>query len=169
MDNKTNRYFYLSFSLIMLFLLSGCATTTIEGKDLRFGRRKNFLSAEFEGKDKQVKRLTRALEQERVKSQRLTQLLKDRDKKISILTKQLRKKGKPVALRYSAKPNSKTYHLYVIQVQAALKEAGFDVGAVDGKLGSRTRAALKKFQKANGLTPNGRIDKVTWGLLCKHL
>jgi len=37
------------------------------------------------------------------------------------------------------------------RVQEALKEKGFDPGPIDGIYGWRTEAAIKKFQKANGL------------------
>ncbi len=45
------------------------------------------------------------------------------------------------------------------QVQAALNEAGFDCGTVDGMVGPNTRAAIAAFQKARGLTVTQRIDK----------
>jgi murein L,D-transpeptidase YcbB/YkuD len=45
-------------------------------------------------------------------------------------------------------------------VQTALKAKGYGL-TVDGILGKQTRAALRKFQKANGLKATGRIDKAT--------
>ena len=42
-------------------------------------------------------------------------------------------------------------------VQQALKNAGFNPGRIDGQYGSRTEEAIKKFQKAMGLKPDGRI------------
>jgi peptidoglycan hydrolase-like protein with peptidoglycan-binding domain len=42
-------------------------------------------------------------------------------------------------------------------VQTALKNAGFDPGKIDGKLGPQTDAKIKKFQKAMGLLPDGKI------------
>ena len=44
-----------------------------------------------------------------------------------------------------------------LMVQTALKNAGFNPGKVDGKEGQRTEEALKKFQKAMGLKPDGHI------------
>lgn len=41
------------------------------------------------------------------------------------------------------------------QLQAGLNQLGFDAGSVDGIAGSGTRAALQRFQKANGLLADG--------------
>ncbi len=43
----------------------------------------------------------------------------------------------------------------VLDVQKALKENGFNPGPIDGIYGPRTKAALRKFQKANGLAVGG--------------
>ena len=48
----------------------------------------------------------------------------------------------------------------VQQVQAALKSRGYDPGPVDNVMGTRTKAALTKFQKDNGL-PVGQMDTET--------
>lgn len=45
--------------------------------------------------------------------------------------------------------------------QEALLRQGFEVGAVDGILGPRTRAALLAFQQRRGLPPSGRFDRQT--------
>ena len=54
-------------------------------------------------------------------------------------------------------------------IQAALKNAGFDPGKIDGKMGPRTRQAIKDFQKSKGLVPDGVVGPKTWNLLGKHL
>lgn len=43
-------------------------------------------------------------------------------------------------------------------LQLRLKEAGFDPGPVDGRLGDKTAAALKAFQTAHGLAPSGVLE-----------
>ncbi len=43
----------------------------------------------------------------------------------------------------------------VSQIQSRLKEWGYYDGAVDGIFGTQTRNAVIKFQKANGLEPDG--------------
>lgn len=42
-----------------------------------------------------------------------------------------------------------------LRIQAALKRAGYDPGAVDGKMGLKTKQALTRFQQDNGLKPDG--------------
>ena len=47
--------------------------------------------------------------------------------------------------------------LKIAEVQAALLQLGYKVGKVDGKLGSKTRAAIKAFQKEQHFSVNGKI------------
>ena len=47
------------------------------------------------------------------------------------------------------------------QIQRALKNARINPGALDGKLGRQTQAAIKKFQKAHNLPPDGVIGYKT--------
>jgi peptidoglycan hydrolase-like protein with peptidoglycan-binding domain len=46
-------------------------------------------------------------------------------------------------------------------VQQALKDKGHDPGAVDGKMGPKTQAALREFQKQEGLSETGGLDAQT--------
>ena len=46
-------------------------------------------------------------------------------------------------------------------VQEALTERGFEPGKIDGAMGSRTRNALREFQRSVGLPPTGEIEAAT--------
>ena len=47
------------------------------------------------------------------------------------------------------------------EVQEALKAKGNDPGPIDGRMGPKTRAALKSFQESNGLKATGQLDNQT--------
>jgi peptidoglycan hydrolase-like protein with peptidoglycan-binding domain len=52
----------------------------------------------------------------------------------------------------------------VKKIQYALKSQGYSVN-VDGKFGPKTEAAVRAFQKKNGLTQDGVVGPVTWAKL----
>lgn len=54
-------------------------------------------------------------------------------------------------------------------LQLALQRAGFLNEAPDGVFGARTRDAVIRFQKANGLKTDGVVGVNTWGALEKYL
>ena len=56
-----------------------------------------------------------------------------------------------------------------IEVQKALKEAGFYKGAIDGVMGPKTRSAIREFQEENGLSVDGVCGPKTWGKLKVYL
>ncbi|MBI4639779.1 MAG: peptidoglycan-binding protein, partial [Candidatus Tectomicrobia bacterium] len=49
----------------------------------------------------------------------------------------------------------------VMEAQAILRDLGFDPGPVDGKLGPKTKEALRRFQAAQGLPITGDLDGTT--------
>ena len=55
----------------------------------------------------------------------------------------------------------------VKKIQQALIKAGYDVGSsgADGSFGPATQAAIKKYQKDNGLKVDGIVGTNTWGSL----
>lgn len=55
------------------------------------------------------------------------------------------------------------------KIQRALKKADFYAGPIDGKIGKRTRKAIKEFQKANNLTADGKVGEKTWAKLKQYL
>ena len=49
----------------------------------------------------------------------------------------------------------------IVAMQRALMDKGYDPGPLDGRMGKRTRAALRDYQKKEGLNPTGRWDEET--------
>jgi carboxyl-terminal processing protease len=47
------------------------------------------------------------------------------------------------------------------KLQEALKGKGEDPGSTDETMAKRTRAAMKAFQKANGVKASGKLDEPT--------
>ena len=53
----------------------------------------------------------------------------------------------------------------VTDVQKALSRAGLDPGPADGRMGKKTKSAIKQFQKRNNLKADGVVGDKTWSLL----
>jgi hypothetical protein len=47
----------------------------------------------------------------------------------------------------------------VVGIQTALRDAGYDVGEIDGKLGQRTRATIRAFERDHGLPVTGLASR----------
>ncbi|MDD5128947.1 MAG: peptidoglycan-binding domain-containing protein [Candidatus Omnitrophica bacterium] len=56
-----------------------------------------------------------------------------------------------------------------IEIQTALKNAGFYSGSIDGKIGPKSKKAIEDFQSANGLKADGKVGAKTWEALGKYL
>ena len=54
-------------------------------------------------------------------------------------------------------------------IQQALKNAGYNDGLIDGKIGKNTKKAIREFQKANGLKADGVVGPKTKSLLLQYL
>jgi len=54
-----------------------------------------------------------------------------------------------------------------IEIQTALKNAGFYSGNIDGKIGPKSKKAIDDFQKANGLKVDGKVGPKTWEAMVK--
>lgn len=55
------------------------------------------------------------------------------------------------------------------QIQRTLKRAGYYMGPIDGKIGKRTKKAIRKFQREHGLRPDGVVGPRTAERLKKYL
>ncbi len=130
-------------SFFLVFALAGCATAR-KGNELQAQQlqsRISHLETELEGKNQEIL----SLEDELARTQEVSSKQKISDKDIS---------GGRLSVR---------------QIQTALKNAGFYKGHVDGRIGPRTKEAIKEFQKANGLEADGVAGKRTQAKLSKHL
>lgn len=56
-----------------------------------------------------------------------------------------------------------------IEIQTALKGAGFYSGKIDGSIGPKSKKAIENFQSANGLKVDGKVGPKTWEALSKYL
>ncbi|HBG61947.1 MAG TPA: hypothetical protein DDX37_08980 [Candidatus Omnitrophica bacterium] len=155
----------LSLIVFCLFL-SGCATTQKSAKvDLQdMQSRIVFLEDEMSVKDQRIVSI-----QDELKELKQECMRKYDAPDIS----SSRKNDQPFSV---SKVNSSTFtevirvdDVSANQVQLALKNAGFYDGAVDGKIGSKTKEGIKAFQKANNLTADGVVGRGTWVKLKNHL
>jgi hypothetical protein len=55
-----------------------------------------------------------------------------------------------------------------LELQQRLAAAGFDIGEPDGRLGSKTRAAVRQFQARQGLAPDGFASDTLLARLRQH-
>ncbi len=55
------------------------------------------------------------------------------------------------------------------EIQISLRNAGFYRGPVDGVFGSATRKAIREFQRANDLKPDGIVGARTKKLMLRYL
>jgi len=140
-------YKSIAVGILFIMLLTGCATTQrgqgIKTQELQ--NHVNYLELELKRKNQEINRLESELE----KTQYVT--LSSDDQKIGY------------------KESEAPKEIPIKQVQIALNKAGFYKGDVDGKQGPRTKAAIKAFQKAQGLKIDGVVGKATWQALSRYL
>ncbi len=65
------------------------------------------------------------------------------------------------AMNNSTMPRAYHSNSEVVAAQSVLKRQGLYHGRVDGKIGPKTKAAIAKFQKENGLHQTARLDRRT--------
>jgi len=138
---------YICCICVLVLSLTSC--TTVRKKNLEQQGLKNqiqALEAQLQERDQQVANLKDSLAKE-------MQEKEDLSKK----TSQAKFIGE-----VKSRPNAR-------QIQVALKNAGYDPGKIDGKMGKKTREAIKAFQKAKGLKADAKVGKLTWQLLRDYL
>lgn len=134
--------------LVFVISLSGCATARkqndMENQGLR--NQVSLLEAQIQAKDQEIVTLRDALG-------------KTAEEKESFKREVTKKRA---IGEVKSRPNTK-------QIQAALENAGYNPGPIDGQMGRQTKDAIKAFQKANNLAVDGKVGKKTWALLREYL
>jgi peptidoglycan hydrolase-like protein with peptidoglycan-binding domain len=88
----------------------------------------------------------------------------------SVVTPTVAPAATPVqAAKLEPLPPAGPYKPTAIEIQTALKNAGYYTGAIDGKAGPMTKKAALEFQKAVGLEADGKVGPKTWAELSKYL
>ncbi|CAG9296363.1 putative peptidoglycan binding protein [Celerinatantimonas diazotrophica] len=72
-------------------------------------------------------------------------------------SKKLAKEAKSKYHQYKNEAGPKT-HQEIKNVQAKLKEMGYKLGQIDGKIGARTHKAIRRFQADHGLPQTGKLS-----------
>jgi outer membrane murein-binding lipoprotein Lpp len=144
------KLFVFSLLFILVMSLSGCATQQRQ-KDLQMQGLRNQVAAlesQIQLKDDEIYSLKEELAKAETQGES------------AIPARQVNKKK--VVGEVKSRPSVK-------QIQIALQNAGYNPGAIDGKMGRQTREAIKDFQRANNLAADGKAGKNTWGLLGDYL
>ena len=137
-------FFYLFLSLLGIFVLTGCATTRPKPADSSdLSAQVAELQSELQTKDQQIQDL----------QYQLTSYEE------SIKAEPAGSGGKSILIRVKG--------VSVKDLQTALAKAGYDPGSIDGRMGKKTKSAIKAFQKKNGLKADGVVGDKTWALLKK--
>ena len=143
------RMLVLLLSGVLVFSLAGCATfrktNTLESQGLK--NQVSVMQSQIQSKDEEIN----SLKEELAKAQETSRPSETEESK-------MKREG-----------SDSVTHPSVIQIQTALKNASFDPGVIDGKMGQKTREAVRAFQKANHLKVNGKVNKKTWSLLKEYL
>ena len=128
----------------LLVSLSGCATARKSNEeDLQSLRNQvSLLESQLQSKDEEINNLRDSLDRVSYEAQKTI--------------------AKSDKMEVKCRPSTK-------DVQTALSSAGYDPGVIDGKMGRKTREAIKAFQKANNLTADGKVGKDTWNILKAYL
>ena len=136
------KVWWLGLVAVGIFALSGCATMNKNDTLLNQGLRNKILALETQ--------------------------LSEKDNEINSLKESMAKTDQGANL-VAQNAGEVKQHVDVKQIQTALKNAGYFQDVVDGKMGRKTRLAIKEFQKANNLHADGRVGKNTWMVLKEYL
>ncbi len=139
-------FVFSAFSFGMALFLTGCATTRPKPADpsTDLSAQVTQLQGEIQAKDQQIQDLQYQLSSHQESIQ--------------------------TGSNFAGGGKSKLIRVLGVSVKAlqeALAAAGLDPGPIDGRMGQKTKAAIKAFQKKNSLNADGVVGEKTWALLKK--
>ena len=97
--------------------------------------------------------------------------LQAKDQEIQDLRSQIESQTQSLSSNFASTASGDKYKILRVpgvsaaDVQKALLRAGLDPGPVDGRLGKKTRSAVKAFQRQHHLTADGVVGERTWTAL----
>lgn len=154
--------------LILCFMvLSGCTTTQKSaGLDLQsMQSRVDFLEEDLKTKDQQIEDIQNELRQVKQESEyRRAEAYEAPTRRIVNY-----EASAPTGSGYDSEGIIRVEGVSADQLQLALKRAGFYQGALDGKIGLKTKEAIKAFQRDNDLAVDGIVGRGTWAKLKNNL
>ena len=153
------RLISIFMALISVVFLSGCVTTSKYKTDMD---RLQSRIDELETGLKQQESDKAALKESQ---QQIEATLKQQSEELDSAKKKFSSMGK----RNSQGASSELRMPTAKEIQATLKSSGFYAGEIDGVIGSGTKEAIREFQEANQLTPDGVVGSKTWMLLEKYM
>ena len=159
-------------NFLILFLLcgfiSGCATTRSPSKTAQLEVQVSQLQKQLEERDQEIDEL-------KLTVNNLTAQADNEENYSFNEVEDLEASNQRTLKRALAAPtiNSDTDIIRVAvdatDIQRALKNAGYYNGALDGKIGSGSKQAIRDFQKDHQLKIDGIIGKRTWEELKSYL
>lgn len=162
------RFAKIVFLILLAVILSGCVTTQKYKTDMdRMQTRITELESQIKQKEdvsamlrENQLDLEKALKKQALQSQSLQDELNAAQRRLNEAQRRIESLAKAegrekVQLKM---PDAR-------EIQAALKKANFYKGAIDGVIGPETKEAIRKFQEANQLTPDGIVGSRTWAIL----
>ncbi len=147
--------------------LAGCATTSKDFSMQQLQLRVAELERQVDMKDEEIQTLKEDVQQ------MSWQMNEPNDSNDSApdFDSEVEGSSRPVVPKKLSKSDQEIIRVAVNtdEVQRALSNAGYYNGTIDGKIGEKTKNAIKEFQQDHGLKADGIIGNKTWLELKSYL
>ena len=155
--------FRFVIGITLMSALIGCTTTKQPASISHLETRVSFIESQLDDQSRDLTQIKSSIEEISIRMQSRT-----------ISTKPVSKAQKTTQTPPSQASKTKNQQILRVpvipqKVQIALQNAGYYNGAIDGKLGSGSKKAIKDFQKDHDLESDGIIGKKTWAELKNYL